>query len=466
LSRFHHPNAVFDCFIPDQFDRPVLKQFLQGKMQFAQSPLFITLQNGLERLLEVLQTDEFMFIVNGESQKSTVLEAVLISPKIHENLRSSPGSCTFCINDENITAKDFSRFLDFIHSRVFKGFSREEQLSFVSICELLGNDGLTFLLIESLRMISEENGERREETSGTISDSKEVYLSEIDVNHCASNFHFYSIELLRRLSKETLHNIFKSPFLKLVDEDELLRLLIELGSDYFEFWNYIEVINLTGEGISLFVDHLDFNELTESIWQKIVVRLKSESEIEIDPRSGRYVNRVIGFESLIVHNYLKILTEFEKNTWKLLYRGSRDGFKASNFHGECDNQSNTLTLIETTKGFIFGGFTPIPWDSSSGYKADNSQKSFLFTLKNPNKIFPRKFQLSNASSAIWSSSSYGPIFGGGHDICLYDNFNTGTNHYSNLGSGYVNDTGIDGKQVLTGEYNFTVKEIEVFSIIL
>jgi hypothetical protein len=34
-----------------------------------------------------------------------------------------------------------------------------------------------------------------------------------------------------------------------------------------------------------------------------------------------------------------------------------------------------------------------------------------------------------------------------------------------LGTSYANDTGIDGKQVLTGAYNFTVKEIEVFEVI-
>jgi hypothetical protein len=126
-------------------------------MQFHQSPLFVALQNGFERLLEVIKSDEFVFIINGESHKSTVLEVILISPNIHENLRSSPGSFTFCINDENITTKDFNRFLDFVHSRFLKGFSEDEQLSFVSISEVLGNDGLTFLLIESLRMISEVN---------------------------------------------------------------------------------------------------------------------------------------------------------------------------------------------------------------------------------------------------------------------------------------------------------------------
>jgi hypothetical protein len=214
--------------------------------------------------------------------------------------------------------------------------------------------------------------------------------------------------------------------------------------------------------ISLFIENLDFNELNESLWHKIICRLKCEFEIKL--KSERYLNRVIEFESLIIHNCPNILRDFEKNTWKLLYRGSRDGFGASNFHAKCDNQPNTLTLIETTKGFIFGGFTPIPWDSSSGYKSDNSRKSFLCTLKNPSNISPRKFELSNASNAIWSGSGYGPIFGNGHDICLYGDFTINTNNYTNVGTGYVNDTGIDGRQVLTGEYNFAVKEIEVFAI--
>jgi hypothetical protein len=171
------------------------------------------------------------------------------------------------------------------------------------------------------------------------------------------------------------------------------------------------------------------------------------------------------FESLIIHDYPKILREFEKQTWKLLYRGSRDGFRPSDFHGKCENQSNTVTLIETTKGFIFGGFTPISWDSTNKFKSDSSQKSFVFTLKNPNKISPRKFQLSNASQAICSNSNHGPIFGSGYEIYLCANFDTNTIHSTNVGVTYVNDTGIDGKQVLTGEYNFTVKEIEVFAII-
>jgi hypothetical protein len=36
--------------------------------------------------------------------------------------------------------------------------------------------------------------------------------------------------------------------------------------------------------------------------------------------------------------------------------------------------------------------------------------------------------------------------------------------YTNLGTGYVNYTGRDGKTVFTGSYNFRVSEVEVFEI--
>jgi hypothetical protein len=47
-----------------------------------------------------------------------------------------------------------------------------------------------------------------------------------------------------------------------------------------------------------------------------------------------------------------------------------------------------------------------------------------------------------------------------------DNCNANTSSYTKLGKGYVNDTGIAGTAVFTGELYFTVKEIEVFSITL
>jgi hypothetical protein len=148
----------------------------------------------------------------------------------------------------------------------------------------------------------------------------------------------------------------------------------------------------------------------------------------------------------------------------LLYRGSHDGFVASNFRSKCDGESNTITIILPTKDFIFGGFSSLAWDSSGQWKVDNARKSFVFSVRNPHNSPDKKFSLTNPIYTISCHSSYGPTFGGGSDIYVADGCNNNTSSYTNLGHSYTNDTGIAQTQFFTGERNFTVKEIEVFQV--
>jgi hypothetical protein len=55
--------------------------------------------------------------------------------------------------------------------------------------------------------------------------------------------------------------------------------------------------------------------------------------------------------------------QFAGKRFTLLWRGSRKGFGAGDFHSRCDGHPPTLTLIQDTKGNIFGGFTPVEWVS-------------------------------------------------------------------------------------------------------
>ena len=48
--------------------------------------------------------------------------------------------------------------------------------------------------------------------------------------------------------------------------------------------------------------------------------------------------------------------------WRLLFRASRDGFAAQNFHSKCDNKGPTVTIVKSGNN-IFEGFTEISWDS-------------------------------------------------------------------------------------------------------
>ena len=46
---------------------------------------------------------------------------------------------------------------------------------------------------------------------------------------------------------------------------------------------------------------------------------------------------------------------------KVLYRASRNGWFASNFHSCCDNKGPTVTLVKSGN-YIFGGYTDQSWD--------------------------------------------------------------------------------------------------------
>jgi hypothetical protein len=122
-------------------------------------------------------------------------------------------------------------------------------------------------------------------------------------------------------------------------------------------------------------------------------------------------------------------------------------------------------VILDTEGNIFGGFTPVEWESrdfDNRFKADASLKSFLFTLKNPRNFPARRFALraERKDKAIICRSDWGPNF---YDISASDNCNTNTKQSAILSS-YTNDTGRDGDTFLTGSEDFQVKEIEVFEI--
>jgi hypothetical protein len=149
-------------------------------------------------------------------------------------------------------------------------------------------------------------------------------------------------------------------------------------------------------------------------------------------------------ESLIVKEYPPLFEEFRKKCFKLLWRGSRDGFSAREFHYRCDGRANTLTLIRDTNRNVFGGFTPVNWELQGDHKNDDSLKSFLFTLKNAYTIPARKFVMraKKPHRAIFCDSGSGPRF---WDIGVCDECGTNSRCFTgSLGSNSINGTGING----------------------
>ena len=107
-----------------------------------------------------------------------------------------------------------------------------------------------------------------------------------------------------------------------------------------------------------------------------------------------------------------------------------NGNSSKDFHNYCDNKGPTLTLIKTTKNKIFGGFTPLNFESYGGPKYDIDGQTFIFSLDSM-----KKYKLINKEKeAIYCEEKYGPYFGE-KDFYIESNMKNGM-AYSNKASNF------------------------------
>ncbi|CAH3187143.1 unnamed protein product, partial [Porites lobata] len=112
-----------------------------------------------------------------------------------------------------------------------------------------------------------------------------------------------------------------------------------------------------------------------------------------------------------------------------------------------------------------------PTGSSCQTRFDS--QAFLFSLVNkpgwaPVKL-PQTGQYSSSRYSIHDCSSYGPIFGGGHDIYIAHYASSSSNSQANLGNTYSPPSGYNfgstfAQTFLAGgsNYHFTPDEVETF----
>ena len=137
------------------------------------------------------------------------------------------------------------------------------------------------------------------------------------------------------------------------------------------------------------------------------------------------------------------------------------GWSSGNWHPRVDNRGPTLTVIRTSKGYIFGGYTEQNW-KHAGYRKDPN--AWLFWLKCYAKLPPTRVPVKAGSPhAIFAHQSYGPTFGGGHDIYLTSNLRKG---YSNWCHTYPRPAGYKSAIFLTGSNAAkTITEVEVYKVV-
>ena len=168
-----------------------------------------------------------------------------------------------------------------------------------------------------------------------------------------------------------------------------------------------------------------------------------------------------------------IINEEDKNTlnnWinlnnnkkiKLLYKASRDGDSYQDFYRLCEDKGPTITIALSKKGYKFGGFTKLSWKNPNNGKDGNKfyedNEAFIFSLNKKRKYYPK---IEDKKYAVCMWSDRGPSFGNGNDLTLHNNCLHNNNSYNNCPDTYqIEKCGLNG-----GEYNFTVKDYEVYSV--
>jgi regulator of replication initiation timing len=165
--------------------------------------------------------------------------------------------------------------------------------------------------------------------------------------------------------------------------------------------------------------------------------------------------------NILNKDHISKLTEWTgRKTWRLIYRGSQNGWSAANFHNCCNNKGESIVVIRSSEGYIFGGYCPVSWTSSNQYI--NTNNAWLFSMSSPNGTYYVKLPVTqNQGNSIYDHSGYGPTFGSNHDLHINNN-PTSNSNYSNLGGSYSYSP--LGRQYFTSGQNFIVSEIEVFAL--
>ena len=146
------------------------------------------------------------------------------------------------------------------------------------------------------------------------------------------------------------------------------------------------------------------------------------------------------------------INEIKKIVLKLLYRASKDGDSAKDFHLKCDNYKNTLIIIKTKKGLRFGGFTCESWEGKGDKKDENA---FCFSL-DKNKIY----NWAKGKSSIFVSPENGPAFGN----CIFEIKDQFFEMGGSCSEDYFYNNQEKQCEINNGEEEFDIEDIEVFNV--
>jgi len=327
--------------------------------------------------------------------------------------------------------------------------------------------------IIELKKILEENNEKKEalkvniqkiftKLRNTLNEREDQLLLEVDKKY---NDKFYYEDIIKKsekLPKKVKSSLEKG---KLIDEQwknekNKINSLINDCLNIENNINEIKDINDKKEKLNslkfVFEFQPDSKEINELLNEIIKFgKIELETKYKID---SKIINKKEEIE--LLEKRLSSKDQNKKVIFNLLYRASRDGDEPKFYHNKCDGKANTICIIETNKGCKFGGYTEVMISSKGcNYKDPNS---FIFSI-NKLKIYEN---LKKDNYAVDHSSNWGPIFRNDafavwdKNFFSYNEHTVGTKIQSNFGNMDID------YEINNGEQYFSIKELEVFQIII
>ncbi|KAG0223385.1 hypothetical protein BGW42_005917 [Actinomortierella wolfii] len=184
----------------------------------------------------------------------------------------------------------------------------------------------------------------------------------------------------------------------------------------------------------------------------------------------------------------------------LLYRASRDGFQAEQFHARCDHRGPTVTVAKTEGGQVIGGYNAANWSSHVTGLYSASTTNFIFVFADPKRADRPRYKYdimlnnggnradsvtfgysgvtatslgaaaaaaapADGSKASFSRIGFGPMFGAGPDLCIKgSNSKTGTTGCTILMTYGSGDEGTPAPSSIVHGTTFNIVDYEVFQV--
>ncbi|UZO03046.1 uncharacterized protein OCT59_023459 [Rhizophagus irregularis] len=228
-------------------------------------------------------------------------------------------------------------------------------------------------------------------------------------------------------------------------------------------WGIAQNPELSSDPLSYLKD--DFNTLKNTLQRYFIIQPNNKPEpktITKEINTKSIDSRIITFQHAeLISKWIDKLeiTDKIKNLYgfKLILRGSRDGFSFRKFHEICDNKPRTVSIIKVKdSNEILGGYNPIVWESNHDVFG-TTKDSFIFSFKNKENI--ENYVLSRVKNEIYAIYNHidgGPLFGCG-DFFLYGKY--GYDRSCCYYSGYYD------KLIRETKDHFSVEEYEIFQIL-